>query len=101
MKQLFLFIVLIKSFSTLFAQSNPPVNDCSEKGSPTVVLISGAGDFSFDWTLVQPKVARFSTICSYDRAGFAWSDLGPVPRTMRQEVYELHELLSKAGHKGP
>jgi len=71
------------------------------KREPAVVLIAGAGDFSFDWSLVQPAVARFSRVCSYDRAGFAWSDLGPTPRTMKQEAYELHLLLKKAGIKGP
>jgi pimeloyl-ACP methyl ester carboxylesterase len=71
------------------------------KGDPTVVLIAGAGDFSFDWSLVQPGVARFTRVCSYDRAGSAWSDLGPTPRTMKQEAYELHLLLQKAGLRGP
>ncbi len=71
------------------------------KGSPTVVLIAGAGDFSFDWSLVQPAVSSFARVCSYDRAGFAWSDVGPVPRTMKQEAYELHLLLETAGLAPP
>lgn len=71
------------------------------KGKPTVVLIAGSGDFSFDWSLVQPAVSRFSRVCSYDRAGLAWSDLGPTPRTMRQEAHELHLLLEKAKLKAP
>jgi pimeloyl-ACP methyl ester carboxylesterase len=66
------------------------------RGSPTVVLLSGMGDYSFVWSLVQPQISRFARVCSYDRAGDAWSDLGPVPRTMRQDVYELHLLLRKA-----
>src|SRR5579871_2525735 len=70
-------------------------------GSPTVVLLSGAGDYSFVWSLVQPEVARFTRVCSYDRAGDAWSDLGPVPRTMKQDVYELHLLLDKARLRPP
>jgi pimeloyl-ACP methyl ester carboxylesterase len=68
---------------------------------PTVVLESGSGDFSFDWSLVQPEVARFARVCSYDRAGSAWSDLGPTPRTMKQITYELHTALTKAGETGP
>lgn len=69
----------------------------SGKGSQSVVLLSGMGDFSFVWSLVQPEVARFARVCSYDRAGEAWSDLGPVPRTIAQEAYELH-LLLQASH---
>jgi pimeloyl-ACP methyl ester carboxylesterase len=71
------------------------------KGEPAVVLISGSGDFSFDWSLVQPAVSRFTHVSSYDRAGFAWSDLGPTPRTMQQEAHELRSLLRKAGVKAP
>src|SRR6266496_6323911 len=74
---------------------------CSGRGSPTVILEAGTGAFSFDWGLVQPEVAKFTRVCSYDRAGQAWSDPGPTPRTMKQEVYELHLLLRKAGVKGP
>ena len=75
--------------------------NCTGKSGPTVVLIAGAGDFSFDWGLVQPGVSRFTRGCSYDRAGLAWSDPGPTPRTMRQEAYELHMLLKAARVEAP
>ena len=73
----------------------------SKPGQPTVVLEAGGGDFSVTWALVQPKVAMFARVCSYDRSGSGWSDLGPNPRTMRQMVYELHTLLSRAGIAPP
>ena len=66
-----------------------------------MILESGSGDFSVEWSLVQPGVAKFARVCSYDRAGDGWSDLGPHPRTMHQIVYELHTLLEKAGVKPP
>ena len=75
--------------------------NCTGKSGPTVVLIAGAGDFSFDWGLVQSGVSRFARVCSYDRAGLAWSDPGPTPRTMRQDAYELHTLLKAARIKAP
>lgn len=78
--------------------------NCSGRANPsraTVILEAGAGDFSVDWSLVQPLVAPFARVCSYDRAGAGWSDLGPRPRTMRQQVWELHALLEKAGEKPP
>ena len=75
--------------------------NCTGNKGPTVVLIPGAGDFSFDWSLVQPNIAQFARVCSYDRAGFAWSDPGPLPRTMKQEAFELHTMLSAAHVKGP
>jgi len=74
---------------------------CTGTGSPTVVLSAGAGDFSFDWALVQPVVARTTRVCSYDRNAEAWSDLGPKPRTAHQEVYDLNRLLTTAGEHPP
>lgn len=68
---------------------------------PTVILEAGLGDFSVEWSLVQPRVARFARVCSYDRAGDGWSEMGPHPRTLRQIVYELHTLLDKGGVKPP
>jgi pimeloyl-ACP methyl ester carboxylesterase len=70
-------------------------------GAPTVILEAGAGDFSVEWSLVQPGVAKFARVCSYDRAGDGWSEMGPFPRTYRQIVYELHTLLDRAGERGP
>lgn len=67
----------------------------------TIVLESGTGGFSMDWYLVQEQVARFARVCSYDRAGHAWSELGPRPRTMKQAVYDLHRLLEMALVPGP
>lgn len=74
---------------------------CIGKGTPTIVLIPGAGDYSFDWSLVQPALAKETRTCSYDRAGYAWSDVGPNPRTMLQEAAEVRRLLDRAGIDEP
>lgn len=71
------------------------------KGTPTVLLENGSGDFSFIWSLVQPGVAKFTKVVAYDRAGYAWSEPGPTPRTSRQICFELHTALYNAGIKGP
>lgn len=73
----------------------------ARSGAPTVILESGSGDFSFDWSLVQSSAGKFGRVCSYDRAGAAWSDLGPRPRTMRQMSYELHMALRNGGIEPP
>jgi len=75
--------------------------NCTGRGKPTVVVENGLGDFSFDWALVQSRVATFSRICTYDRAGYAWSDPGPKPRTFAQLNLELHDALTKLGEHGP
>jgi pimeloyl-ACP methyl ester carboxylesterase len=74
---------------------------CTGHGRPTVIIESGLGDFSFDWILVQDPVSRFTRVCTYDRAGYAWSDPGPAPRTFDQLNLELHDALIKLGERGP
>jgi pimeloyl-ACP methyl ester carboxylesterase len=73
----------------------------SGTGSPSVVVENGSGAFSIDWALVQPEVAKFTQICTYDRAGSAWSDPGPVVDGVEQTVDDLHLLLQKAGIRPP
>jgi pimeloyl-ACP methyl ester carboxylesterase len=75
--------------------------NCSGKGSPTVILIAGGSAFSIDWALVQPRVATTTRVCSYDRAGLAWSDSGPADETVEQTINDLHALLRAAKEKEP
>jgi pimeloyl-ACP methyl ester carboxylesterase len=70
-------------------------------GSPTVILEAGSGNSSLAWSKVQPGVASFTRVCSYDRAGYGWSDTGPLPSTAGRMVTELHTLLARAGVAGP
>src|ERR1700723_2499344 len=74
---------------------------CTGSGKQTVVLSPGGGDFSFAWYLVQQQLQSSARVCSYDRAGSAWSDPGPQPLTLRQEAYELELALKLSGEKGP
>ncbi len=53
------------------------------------------------WSLVQPAIAEVTRVCSYDRAGFGWSDPGPMPRTAGRIAAELHLLLRNAGVPPP
>ena len=63
---------------------------------PTVVVDAGNGDFSTGWQGIQPEVSKFARICTYDRAGYGWSDSSPHPRTATQMANELHQLLVHA-----
>jgi pimeloyl-ACP methyl ester carboxylesterase len=74
---------------------------CTGKGSPTVVFDSGLGGSSLDWVLVQPQVAKFTRACSYDRAGYGWSDSGPRPRDSARISGELEALLGNASVPAP
>jgi len=70
-------------------------------GSPCVIFENGSGDFSFIWSLVQPPIAKITKTVSYDRAGYAWSQPGPTPRTSKQICFELHTALLNAGIHPP
>jgi len=74
---------------------------CLGQGSPTVMIIGAA--FSFDWALVQPEVAKFTRVCSFDPSGTAWSDpfKGATAPTCNQRVDEAHQLMMKAPVDGP
>ena len=74
---------------------------CTGAGSPTVILESGLGDGLTTWRRVQPEIARFARVCSYDRAGYGASDPGPMPRTSAHIAAELHALLVSAGERPP
>jgi len=74
---------------------------CTGAGSPPVILEAGLGGSSADWGFVQPEIARFTRVCSYDRAGMGYSDPGPSPRTARRIAEELATLIDRSGLDGP
>ena len=75
--------------------------NCRGGGTPSVLFDAALGGSSLSWSLVQPAVAAFARACSYDRAGFGWSDAGPLPRTAGRIAGELAVLLDRAGIPPP
>ena len=72
------------------------------QGTPTVVMDAGGCAPSITWGLVPSEIAKFTRVCTYDRAGLGWSDPNPrISRTSQQSVDELHLLLTKAGINPP
>lgn len=74
---------------------------CMGSGSPAVILENGLGGSTPAWGFVQPDVAGFTQVCSYDHAGMGYSEPGPSPRTTRRVVHELGRLLDAGGIHGP
>ena len=68
---------------------------------PTVVLEAGGTTFSSQWARVQPDIAEFARVVSYDRAGLGWSEPGPKPRDAFTIAHELHTALENAGLPKP
>lgn len=75
--------------------------NCTGRGSPTVILESGSPRTSLDWALVQPKLSKQTRVCSYDRAGYAWSEPSAEPCTAEHLAAELHTLTTNAKIGGP
>ncbi len=74
---------------------------CTGSGGPTVVLEHGHRANYLDWYLVQPQIAKFTRVCSFDRAGHGWSDASPKARVPSMMAEELHTLLHAAGELPP
>lgn len=74
---------------------------CTGLAEPTVIFESGLGGFSQEWAQVQSNLGKHVRTCAYDRAGYGWSESGPQPRTITQNVEELHALLVAAGENPP
>ena len=70
-------------------------------GTPTVVLDSALAGSSLSWSEIQPRLAEWTRVVSYDRAGFGWSDASLAPRTVENMVEELDQLLSRADVEAP
>ena len=61
-----------------------------------MILESGISASSLNWRAVQSEVAKFTRVCSYDRAGLGWSELCDQPCTPSSLAAQLHALLRRA-----
>jgi pimeloyl-ACP methyl ester carboxylesterase len=76
--------------------------NCTGDGEPVVLLEAGFAPYgSAGWFGVQPAVSEFTKTCSYDRAGYMWSEPGAEPRDGLRSVRELHDLLQAASVPAP
>src|SRR6185312_17431456 len=73
----------------------------SGDAGPSIVLESGLAATSLTWALVQPLIAPFARVMSYDRAGLGWSDDATHPATALNAVQDLELLLGRAGLPAP
>jgi pimeloyl-ACP methyl ester carboxylesterase len=75
--------------------------NCTGRGPATVVFESALGGWSIDWDVLQSLLPSNVRACSYDRAGYGWSDPSHRRYSPDQVAGELHELLKAAGIPGP
>jgi len=68
---------------------------CLGEGAPLVLLEAGAISDASTWRRVQGRIAAFTRVCSYDRAGYGFSDPGSSSSTPQQAVDDLERLLDQ------
>ena len=69
---------------------------CSGGGEPVILLEAGGNADSSTWHRVQPALAELTRVCAYDRAGYGFSDEGPMPRDLDAVVADLQALIEAA-----
>lgn len=67
------------------------------QGEPTIVIEPGWGVLSVEWLLIQEKLAEYTTVITYDRAGYGESPDNIKPRTGQQIASELFTMLKNSG----
>jgi pimeloyl-ACP methyl ester carboxylesterase len=71
------------------------------ESGPTVVLMAGLGSWSPVWYKVQPEIARQAHVCTFDRAGYGFSDPPPRPQILSDSVEDLRAALHAGNIPGP
>jgi len=74
---------------------------CEGQGSPVVLFDSGLGGTTVIWRYVQGEVAKTTRACSYDRAGYGFSDPATAASDVTATVDDVHRLLKAAGVDAP
>jgi pimeloyl-ACP methyl ester carboxylesterase len=75
--------------------------DCVGSGGPVVILDTGLGGSALEWTFVKEGLRSLTRVCSFDRAGYGGSSMGPLPRTSSRIANELYLELDEAGITPP
>ena len=74
---------------------------CLGQGSPTVILEGGLEASTIAWRKVHAELAKSTRVCAYDRAGYGFSDPGPLPRDTRSLAEDLAALMKAARLQPP
>ena len=70
-------------------------------GAPAIIIETGLGSLSVEWQIIQNELSKYTTVISYDRAGYGESPTGEKPRSSHQIGVELFNMLSYSGVPSP
>ncbi|MGQ4667031.1 alpha/beta fold hydrolase [Metabacillus halosaccharovorans] len=83
-KEMFIRINDVKLFAKLVGENID---------KPTIVMDAGYGDYSKAWDSVISELSLLTDVLIYDRAGLGKSESSSRPRTSREMIIELKELV--------
>lgn len=72
-------------------------------GDTTIILLPGLGTVApiLDFEPLADRLAENNTVITIEPFGYGYSDLSNEPRTISNEVSELHEAITKIGVSTP
>lgn len=68
---------------------------------PPVVIETGTGNWSYDWSNVQRELSKHTQVITYDRAGYGWSDPPPNGFSISTMIDDLSKILESANIDTP
>ena len=74
---------------------------CFGRGPEVVVLEAGGNADSTTWYRVVPLLQDAARVCAYDRAGYGFSNEGPMPRDLAADVADLHQVVRATAGRAP
>lgn len=62
---------------------------------PPVIIEAGTGNWSYDWSIVQKELSKYTQVITYDRAGYGYSDPSDSSFSASNVVNDLHGMIQK------
>ncbi|MGE6753776.1 alpha/beta fold hydrolase [Rossellomorea sp. NPDC071047] len=62
---------------------------------PPVVIETGTGNWSYDWSHVQEELSQYTQVLTYDRAGYGWSDPPSNGFALDTTITDLNTILKE------
>ncbi len=102
MQQILVLLIIVIMTSGLYAREKYVIVDGQKyrvkemgQGDITVIFECGMADSIETWQSIPDSVAKIARVFLYDRLGIGKSDSATTPRTLANQVQELHALLNQ------
>ena len=63
---------------------------------PPVLIETGTGNWSYDWSNIQEELSKHTLVITYDRAGYGWSDPPPSGFNIDMTINDLNNILESS-----